>query len=197
MSKKKNEERSAKASQRYYDRLRKKLGYTWSDEFEKRIIDILRHVRAYVPDATRDQVIKQFGLDKLDGDVKNIKCCYCHNTLLTAKQTSYPYKEVASIDHMMSHHNGGHSTVENLGLACHRCNIIKGTNNADTYRGILKSLDESHRKNGTNIKQTWFEQSWSAKYADKMNRKIAEQVILQRMKIVENMKKEKEKEKER
>ena len=50
-----------------------------------------------------------FELDeqKAADDILDLHCLYCDKQLIHKSQTSYPYKDVPSIDHMKPHYMGG------------------------------------------------------------------------------------------
>ncbi len=62
-------------------------------------------------EATRRTVRERAGL----------RCDYC---LLTGEDSLFPLQ----IEHIIARKHGGSDEVENLALACDRCNLLKGPN---------------------------------------------------------------------
>jgi hypothetical protein len=73
----------------------------------------------------------------------NNQCEYCG--LQQRQQPSVPFH----IEHIVARQHGGKSLLENLALACHRCNLHKGTNlsGVDLETGQVTPLFDPRRDN--------------------------------------------------
>ena len=86
---------------------------------------------------------------------KDFMCCYCDKSLLVKQ--SYPSKDVASVDHVVSLANRGAHYIDNLCVCCHACNIIKGTlpdnlflkliNLIKDFKELAKKIDRVEKEN--------------------------------------------------
>jgi len=65
-------------------------------------------------------------------------CEYCKRQLVF--KSIFPYWEAASLDHKRPLMKGGSGEKTNLAVCCHRCNVIKGTLDAEEYLWVLESL---------------------------------------------------------
>lgn len=62
-------------------------------------------------------------------------CEYCHVELET--ETKYPHLTAASLDHKTPKFIGGKNEFKNIAICCLRCNIVKGTLNAENYQIVV------------------------------------------------------------
>jgi 5-methylcytosine-specific restriction endonuclease McrA len=126
-------------------------------------------VKKSIPEITREQVIEMFKLQRfLDTNDTRLLCCgYCNKQLKHSSETSHPYKDVPSIDHMIPQTSGGLNKTDNLMLCCHECNILKSTLNDDTYRWLLALF----KSDGNNyFKDKYFREMWKGRITNKMDR---------------------------
>jgi DNA-directed RNA polymerase subunit RPC12/RpoP len=96
--------------------------------------------------------------------LNGFKCEYCGQQMLV-KDAEYPYSRSFSLDHKTSIFLGGDNSLENFAVVCHRCNIIKGTMKAETFKELLQ-----HLLNDPNLLNRVFEEIWAGRLADKLQR---------------------------
>lgn len=78
-----------------------------------------------------EQVENYFQFSRID----KIYCEYCGKELKV--NTNYPFYDAPSVDHKIPLSQGGGNSFENVVICCHRCNIVKGTMDAETYEDLL------------------------------------------------------------
>lgn len=66
----------------------------------------------------------------------DFRCYYCGQKL-KIKDSKFPYFKSFSIDHKISIDLGGTNDINNLVVCCHRCNIVKSTMKAETFKRML------------------------------------------------------------
>ena len=92
-------------------------------------------------------------------------CEYCKVELKA--ETKYPYLTAPSLDHKVPRYHGGKNTFQNIAISCCRCNIVKGTLNAENYQTVVDLiLIHKDRKLLDTILNQWF----GGKKANKLNR---------------------------
>jgi 5-methylcytosine-specific restriction endonuclease McrA len=74
----------------------------------------------------------------LDNYRQGFRCHYCGDSL--EMFAPFPYRKSASIDHVIPLSAGGTNEAGNLVVACHECNIIKGTMTGETFREMMSRL---------------------------------------------------------
>jgi len=95
------------------------------------------------------------------------RCAYC-GAKLKIKDSDYPYHRSFSIDHKVSVDIGGDNSIDNLEIVCHRCNIIKGTMTAESFKRLLEISEPLKEK--SNLLDNIFEEMWNGRLKSKLNR---------------------------
>lgn len=99
------------------------------------------------------------------------KCEYCGRKMLV-KDSEYPHGRSFSLDHRVSLDLGGDNSTDNFAVACHRCNIVKGTLQARTFEKLLKE-DDALLDNPEFLNRV-FSEMWDGRLANKLERERAE-----------------------
>jgi 5-methylcytosine-specific restriction endonuclease McrA len=100
-----------------------------------------------------------------DSYFNGFRCEYCGERLLVRDPVP-PYKRSFSLDHKTSIWLGGNNAVENFAIICNRCNIIKGTMKAETFKELVAALKEINPA----LLDRIFEEMYGGRLADKLNR---------------------------
>ncbi len=95
------------------------------------------------------------------------RCQYCSAKML-ARDPEPPYYRAFSIDHVQSLDMGGDNTLKNLTLACHRCNIIKGTMTGETFLRMLH--EDGPLLDNPKLLDRIFKEIWKGRLANKLER---------------------------
>lgn len=98
------------------------------------------------------------------------ECAYCGKKL-AIKDSNYPYLQSFSIDHKVSIDIGGNNSIKNLEIVCHRCNIIKGTTTAKSFKKLLET--EEPLKEKAELLDNIFKEMWNGRLKNKLNREEA------------------------
>lgn len=67
--------------------------------------------------------------------------CMCHYC-----EKYYPPDKL-TLDHKISESNGGKTNIENIELACEKCNFLKGRIFYKTFKGLIKRIGLENYKN--------------------------------------------------
>ena len=103
-------------------------------------------------------------------DGGNWTCGYCGVPLrITASRNSPLFFKVWSLDHKTSLDAGGNNSPSNIEVACVRCNIIKGTITAETFRELVSACN-SH---DSTLLDRMCDEGWNGRFASKMDREDA------------------------
>lgn len=101
---------------------------------------------------------------------RGFKCEYCGQELFI-KDTLYPYCRSFSFDHKTSIDRGGDNSLNNFAIICHRCNIVKGTMTAETFKEFLRPLLKN-----SGLMDKVFHEIWSGRLANKLEREETREV---------------------
>jgi len=140
--------------------LRERFEVRWSNLIEKtRQVD-----RLELPNKGKlwEKLLKRFN--------NGFECAYCGQEL-AIKDSNWPYSHSFSIDHKVSIDIGGNNSIDNLEIVCHRCNIIKGTMTAKSYKKLLET--DNPLKEKSRLLNNIFEEMWNGRIKNKLNREEA------------------------
>lgn len=101
---------------------------------------------------------------------KGFRCAYCGRKMLI-KDPEHPHGRSFSLDHKVPIDLGGDNSLENFAVACHRCNIIKGTLRAETYKRLLE--EDKALLDDRQFLDQMFSEMWDGRLAEKLNRERA------------------------
>jgi len=93
------------------------------------------------------------------------RCSYCGQPLMI-KDSTPPFGRSFSIEHKKSLYTKGDNSIDNLEIICHRCNIVKGTMEYDTYMALLKIGSQD-------LIDKMYAEIWAGRLADKLGREEA------------------------
>lgn len=69
---------------------------------------------------------------------QGLVCCYCECVLIDVDSTNMQYKDIpanqATVEHLKRKSDGGKNNLDNLALACIRCNMGRGDVDWLTYK---------------------------------------------------------------
>ena len=88
--------------------------------------------------------VEEYAERLLDNATRGFCCEYCGAHLVIT--ADYPHTFVVSFDHKHPYALGGKPTMNNVAVCCCRCNLVKGTLTAETFVGILASLNITLRE---------------------------------------------------
>lgn len=129
------------------------------EKFESRWRNLVKNSEKYgVPTPNKELVWIKI-LSRFQG---GRRCAYC-DCILMIKDSRPLHPQVFSIDHKISLDDGGDSSIENLEIVCHRCNIVKGTIRYDTFQDMINILPPT-------LLDRMFEEMIPGRMASKLNR---------------------------
>ena len=92
-------------------------------------------------------------------------CEYCGEKMMIKDPVS-PHGHSWSIDHKISLYAGGDNSLDNIAIVCTRCNIVKGTMSAETYKELVQTLKVINPE----LLNRMFKEMSAGRFANKMDR---------------------------
>lgn len=97
-------------------------------------------------------------------------CEYCGRKMVV-KDSEYPHSRSFSLDHKVSLNLGGDNSIDNFAIACHQCNVVKGTLRASTFKRLLQQ-DDALLDDPSFLDRVFLEM-WDGRLASKLEREEA------------------------
>ena len=104
------------------------------------------------------------------GEAQNWRCCWCGTV---CDPHAYNYPHMATIEHVIPIIRGGSNTVDNMAMACHRCNSVRGNDSARTTEQIIEeTVPSTFFAKPTRHNSTWPVSKRKAKRMKRIRRYI-------------------------
>jgi len=106
----------------------------------------------------------------LESYKNDFRCFYC-NRKMRVKGDKNDSSDAFSIDHYIPLSEGGESSQDNIVICCARCNLVKGTMNGDTFKGLLSQFDDSY------LREKYLNEMYRASLSRKLERLESEGLL--------------------